>query len=223
MTINLLYVHNDSQYEKNIAFIEERRVKVYCADTIDDAYALFQHHSIHILLIDLTLKEGSGISFIKSLRKKGIMTPAIITIANLDESNLLEAINLNITQCLIRPYLEKDLCNALQIATKKSAICHPLTYTDLNFGYTYDPISKRITTSEGETIKLCNKESLLIELLLQNGDHITSYEMIENIVWEDSFMTVESLRTLIRGIRKKTHKDIITNHNGIGYKISVNA
>ena len=62
---------------------------------------------------------------------------------------------------------------------------------------------------------------MLIELLLQNKEHITSYEMIETIVWKDDYMSIDSLRTLIRGIRKKTYQDIITNHNSIGYKIDL--
>lgn len=151
--------------------------------------------------------------FVRCLRGKGVLTPVIMIVSNLDKCDLIEAINLNITQYLTKPYSQEELCNALKIATKKSTRCHPLTYTDLNFGYSYDPISKHLMSSQGEIIKLCNKEALIIELLLQNGEHITSYEMIENIVWQDSFMSVESLRTLIRGLRQKTHKNIITNHN----------
>jgi hypothetical protein len=41
------------------------------------------------------------------------------------------------------------------------------------------------------------------------------------LVWEGNVMTMDALRTLLRGIRKKAYADIISNHNGIGYKIDV--
>ncbi|MDD5211676.1 MAG: response regulator [Sulfuricurvum sp.] len=221
MINNLLYLHNDPEYEKNSAFMEAIPLNVFTADTVEAACAVFSHHPVHLLLVDQTLHESSGLDFIRRIREKNISTPAIMIISNLDQCNLLETINLNITQCLIKPYSQQNLCRALEIATKKATLCHPLTYTNLNFGYAYDPINKHLTTSEGKTIELCNKEALIIELLLQNDENITSYEMIENIVWQKSFMRVESLRTLIRGIRQKTHKNIITNHNGIGYKLDL--
>lgn len=34
-------------------------------------------------------------------------------------------------------------------------------------------------------------------------------------------MTMDALRTLVRGIRKKSYPNIITNINGIGYKIDL--
>jgi len=221
MTYNLLYLHNDPDYNRNIQWIEARGINVFTADTMDTACTVFQHNSIHLILLDLELKEENGVDFIRCLHEKGLAIPAIITTNALHEDILLEAINLDVTQCMIKPYTQQDLYDALKTATQKSNICHPVTYTHLNFGYTYDPISKHITSSEGNIIKLCNKESRLIELLLQNCHHITTYEMIENIVWEDSFMSIESLRTLIRGIREKTYKDIIVNINRIGYKINL--
>lgn len=34
-------------------------------------------------------------------------------------------------------------------------------------------------------------------------------------------MSMDALRTLVRGIRKKTYSNIISNVNGIGYKINL--
>ena len=221
MLNNLLYLYNGLNYEMTTALVESLKVNLFTADSIEAACAAFTRHPIHLLLVELKLKNGNGLDFIRHLREKGVMTPVVIVIDDTDKYDLIEAINLNVTQCLSQPYTQQDLCNALKIAAKKSDLCHPLAYTDLNFGYAYNPLNKSILTSEGESIKLCRKEALLIELLLQNSEYITSYEMIENIVWEDSFMSIESLRTLIRAIRKKTHPNIITNHNGIGYQLNV--
>ncbi len=56
---------------------------------------------------------------------------------------------------------------------------------------------------------------------MKNKHKVVPYDVIEILVWQESDMTMDALRTLVRGIRKKTYVDIISNNNGIGYKIEV--
>jgi DNA-binding response OmpR family regulator len=134
---------------------------------------------------------------------------------------LFEAINLDITRYLIKPCSKADLLEALQIAIKKVVNCHPITSTTFQHGFSYDPINKAINSPDGTVSLLSKKESLFVELLLKNKMQIVPYDTIEIFVWEDKGMTMDSLRTLVRSIRKKTHIDFIINHSGIGYKIDV--
>ncbi|WP_294871057.1 helix-turn-helix domain-containing protein, partial [Sulfuricurvum sp. RIFCSPLOWO2_12_FULL_43_24] len=69
--------------------------------------------------------------------------------------------------------------------------------------------------------QLSKKEYLLIELLLNKKQLIIPYDVIESLVWQDGLMSMDALRTLVRGIRKKSYPNIISNVNGIGYKIDL--
>ncbi|HEX5710765.1 MAG TPA: response regulator [Sulfuricurvum sp.] len=220
--LTLLYLQNDPLTLKNtLSFMHKNGLKVFESDHVKAACDLFQHHKIDLLMVDLDLKDENGLEFIRLLRQKEIFTPAIIAAADVDKEKLLEALNLDISHCLIKPYTQEELLNALHIAAKKVHICHPVSYAELDHGFSYDPINKVINSPDGTTIKLCKKEHLLIELLLQNSHQIITYDIIEAIVWKEDLMSIDSLRTLVRGIRKKTYPDIITNHNGVGYKITV--
>ena len=219
---SILYLQNKSQCViETVPFLVAEGLKVITTSSYETACNLFSTHKIDILLIDLDVKNTFGIDFLQCLREKNILTPAIVTTPDIHQTPLLEILNLEISSCLIHPYKTNDLLLALEKGIKKQSLIHPLSFTDLNMGFNYDPINKEISSSDGAIIKLCKKESALIELFLQNHNHITSYEMIEMIVWKEDFMSIDSLRTLIRGIRKKTYPNIITNHNNIGYKIDL--
>lgn len=222
--ITVMYIQNESTCKINtVPFLKSMGLNVLDTSTFETACDLFRHNKVDIMLVDLDFDfdTGLGMTCIRCLRDKNILVPVIVTTNDIHQTPLLEILNLEVSSCLIHPYELKDLQHAVEKAIIKNELSHPLTYTDLNMGYSYDPISKQIMTSDGNIIKLCKKEALLIELLLQNAKHVTSYEMIETIVWEDDFMSIDSLRTLIRGIRKKTYPNIITNQNSIGYKIDL--
>lgn len=218
----VLYIQNNSHCDmKTVPFMKSMGLEVIAVSTYDTACTLFSHHKIDIMLIDLNLDSEFGIDFLQCLREKNILTPAIVTTTDIHKTPLLKILNLEVSSCLLHPYKPEDLQHALQKAIAKKKLVHPLSFTDLNMGFSYDPISKEILSNDGKVIKLCKKESALVELLLQNHNQITSYEMIETIVWKNDLMSIDSLRTLIRGIRKKTYPNIITNHNSIGYKIDL--
>ena len=220
--INVLYIQNTSECTINtVPEMEANNYNVLTTDCMDSACDIFRKNTIDIILIDLTLEDHCGLDFIHCLRDKNILTPTIITTKDIHKIPLLELLNLEISNCLVHPYSNEELLMALDKASIKKEIYHPLSFTDFNMGLSYSPIDKHIISSDDDIIKLTKKEALLIELLLQHKDYITSYEMIETVVWEDDFMSIDSLRTLIRGIRKKTYPDIITNHNSIGYKIDL--
>lgn len=218
----VLYIQNKSKCRVDtVPFLKSLGLNVLDTCSFLTACSLFRHNKVDIMLIDLDLESALGLTCIRCLREKNILTPIIVTTTDMHKTPLLEILNLEISSCLLDPYKSEDLGHAVEKAITKNKASHPLSFTDLNMGYSYDPISKKIISSDGTIIKLCKKEASLIELLLQNSNQITSYEMIETIVWQNDFMSIDSLRTLIRGIRKKTYPNIITNHNSLGYKIDL--
>lgn len=221
-TLTVLYIEQDQKLRtKNTQIINENGFKVFETDNTFIGCELFRTHEIDILFIDLDLSFKNGLEFIRCLREKEIMVPIIITADNPEPDILLEVINLDITRYLPKSCSVNDLLVALSFAEKKVHYYHPITFTELMHGYNYNPINKTIDTNNTTMIPLTKKEYELIELLIKNKDQIVPYATIENQVWSDSMMSMDALRTLVRGIRKKTYCEIITNHNGIGYKISL--
>ncbi|HEX5711641.1 MAG TPA: response regulator transcription factor [Sulfuricurvum sp.] len=219
--VTVLYIDSNTKIRQTYTlFMREHNLKVLEADTTRTAYDLFRAHPIDLIMMDIMLPNENGLEFIRYLRNKELLTPIIITTSVADQKILLDVINLNITRYLIKPCPDNALLDALHLGIKKVFMNHTVNFTDLEHGYYYDPLNKSINHRDGKTVCLSKKEYRLIELLLSNKEQIISYPIIERTVWEDSYMSMDALRTLVRGIRKKTHPDIITNHNGVGYKMN---
>jgi DNA-binding response OmpR family regulator len=64
--------------------------------------------------------------------------------------------------------------------------------------------------------------SEFLSFLIKNHDCSKSYEDINNNVW-NGVMSQDSLRSLVKDLRKKTYKELIKNVSGIGYRIDIKA
>lgn len=218
--ITVLYVESDPDIQKSTThIIRENGMRVLSTDTSLNAYDVLRTHKVDIIIIDCKSPHDNGLDFVRHLRQKKLFIPVILTATDTDEQLLFEAINLDISRCIIKPYSQDDLMEALNIALKRVLICHPISPNDLHDGFSYDAINKSITHPDGKSVQLSKKEYLLIELLLHNRGQIIPYALIEASVWEDKTMSMDALRTLVGGIRKKTYSSLISNHNGTGYKI----
>jgi DNA-binding response OmpR family regulator len=218
----LLYIESDTKIRENNAhLIRQNGLKVLETDNSIKACDLFRTQKVDLILIDLQLSNENGLEFIRCLRQKDVLTPVIITTTYTTQEILLDAINLNTTRCLTKPFQENDLLDALTVGVKKLLHCHSSAYTTLHDGFSYDPINKTINHPDNAPIQLSKKEYLVLELLLSKKRLIIPYEVIETVVWQDTLMSMDALRTLVRGIRKKVYPQIISNVNGIGYKIDL--
>lgn len=218
----LLYIDADHQsIQSSVAYIHEQGIRVLTASNMQKASELYQANKIDFIIIDLPLPHENGLDFIRHIRQLEIDTPVIITAEDSDNKILLDAINLEISRYMIKPFEPSELLAALSSATKKLFVLHNEHFVKLDHGFTYDTVNKSVNRPDRSVLNLSKKEYLLLELLLKNNRKIIPYATIESEVWKNSAMTIDTLRTLVRAVRKKTYPDIITNNNGLGYKITL--
>lgn len=217
---NLLYIEDNIDIQKNVsAFLKNHGYTVYVTDNTDDGCDLFRARPIDIIVTDLHLSDKNGLEFVRCLRDKELPTPVIITTAFDDKELLLEAINLDISNYLVKPFKKSDLLSAILKAAKKlpSPVPAPTPRT-LKSGYSYDMINKSINHPQGHSERLSKKEHLLLELLLAHPNQIVQYDQIESAVWKTTPMSLFALRTLVNSVRKKGYPELIVNASGLGYK-----
>lgn len=220
--MTVLYI--ESNYETREMYgdlMQQNGYMVLKTDNIITGYEMLKSNHIDILVLDLYPPNYDGLKLIKMLREKDIHIPVIIVASVTEKDVLLKAINLDIIRYIVKPFLNQDILDALYTASKKITIGTQSNLMELHDGCSYDSINKTVIFPAGKTIQLSKKEYLLLELLLKNKKQIIPYEEIERTLWEDNIMSIDALRTLVRGIRKKTYPGIISNHNSIGYKINL--
>ncbi len=187
---------------------------VYEADNGNTAYELFLSKKPNLLITDIEMCDGDGIELVKKIRKINLNTPIVILSAYSKEEYLLKLINLKIDQYILKPTTNKDLFEAISIAlnTKNSAVLSLGSHVNLN-------TNNNTILYKNEKIDLRKKEKDFLELLYQNRNNITRYEVIQEYIWVDKVMTHNALKTFIKELRKKLPVQIIENIIKEGYTL----
>lgn len=220
--INLLYIEDCDDIRSVLtSTMRDYGYNVLESSTADLACDLIKTNRIDLVITDLRLNNENGMDFIRFLREQDLETPIIITSAYSEKELLLDAIDLEVSSYLIKPFKTVDLFQNIEKAIKKRCNHAINSSYNLQEGYSYNPIDKTVIAPDGTIIQLSRKEYLLIELLLKNKNQIVSYSTIEKTVWQNSPMSIEALRTMVRTIRKKTYSSIISNINAHGYKMEI--
>jgi DNA-binding response OmpR family regulator len=170
-----------------------------------------------ILIIDINLKESSGLSFIKELRKKNKSMPIIIITENKEVDILIEAIKLNLIDYLLKPIDINKLIHALNLSAKNilnSGEIKTIITNDIIYNY----VDKSITILDKKQ-SLTKNEARLLELFLINKNKFVKNEDIIKQIWSDKEVSTSAFKSLINRLSNKIGKETISNSFGIGYGI----
>jgi DNA-binding response OmpR family regulator len=217
--LKVLFVEDEELIRNKIVSSLEYIIgEVISASNGLEALEKLQHFTPDLIITDLEMPKMNGADFIHEVRKRDKNICIIVVTAYTSEKYLLQLIDMHIEKYILKPItLEKLIC-ALEDCQKSFPKTTNVKRT-LPDGYKYD-WNQKILLHKNEMITLTKKEILFLELLFKNIDTITSFDELQEVVWQDSVMTDNALRSLIRNLRKKLPKDFIINLSGIGYKVA---
>lgn len=218
--IKVLYVEDDDIARENgIEYLENYFENIYEANNALSALKLYEQKNPDIIITDIQMPKINGLEFIKRVRQKDKKTQVIVLTAYSDKDYLFTAIELQLVKYLIKPIKEKEFEEALKLCVD-SIENSSSNILVLPNNTTFDTYNKTLVTNS-EIVKLRAKELKLLTLLLKNKNRFVTYEEIENIIWQESVMTKDALKTLMKNLKAKLPKDLISNLSGTGYKIDV--
>lgn len=212
----ILYIEdNKGVREVNIRILKRMFKEVFEADDGEAGYRSYLEKKPDIIISDIKMPNMNGIELVKKIRKTDDKTKIIITTAFSDEKYLIDAVELGLERYIVKPITKRNLIPALKKAVSGIKKQKRL-YFDKNFYYDYE---NRLFYHNDKEIEMTKKELCFLRLLVKNINSIVSYNMIEQEVWEDEYMSKNSLRTTIGFLRKKLPKNIIKNISNLGYKL----
>lgn len=217
--LSVLYImDNQNKEERLFSLLCNTVNKVTCTSTILESKQQYIKQSPCLIIIDSDFKSREIIDFLVELRSDDIKTAFIVLSNSKDNQYLTELLELYITKYIIKPFSDEILIEALN---KCMEIIERRIYSNfkLSDGIFFNFQTQSII-KHNESFVLNKKESLLINLLIQNQGRVITYEEIEYHIWNNE-CTTAALKSLIRDLRKKTFKDIIKNYSGIGYKLEL--
>ena len=216
--LDVLFISEvDSSYKKIENILRLFFKEVLHTNSLIYANEIYEKSFPSILIIDINLKDSTGLTFIKELRKKNKSMPVIIITENKETDVLIEAIKLNLIDYLLKPVDINKLIHALNLSAKNilnSGEIKTIIKNDIIYNY----VDKSITILDKKQ-SLTKNESRLLELFLINKNKFVKNEDIIKQIWSDKEVSSSAFKSLINRLSNKIGKDTISNSFGIGYGI----
>jgi len=224
--IKLLYAEDEyTTRQDHISYIKSRYdFDIYVANDGEKALELYNKHKPEIVMTDITMPKMTGLELIVEIRKISKWTKLIILTAHSDNDKLLQALESQVINYLVKPINRQKLKVSIDTALELLA---PVVETDnylitLGENATYN-MHTQIYTHNLEQVKLTNYENRLLEYLCERKNaKVNCYDIFLHL-WDDldKEYSADSIRTLVKKLRKKLPTNILENIYGGFYRLNI--
>ena len=112
--INILYLEDDENLLKHTSdILEDFVANIYGVKNTIDAMKILLEKKVDVIISDILLENENGINFLKYIKSKDKLIPAILTTAHTDTNYLIESIKLKVENYLLKPINIDELLNSL--------------------------------------------------------------------------------------------------------------
>ena len=226
--LTLLFVEDDNDLRSSTGHILSKLFKVVdLAKDGKDGLHKYKNFYIEnnshydIVISDIQMPILNGIEMSKAIFSINKEQKILITSAYSDKSYFIELINLGVDGFMQKPLSTEhilstlyDVCNSFKDKSK----------LNLGSNYTYDCFLKSLFLNEKE-ILLSDNELKILDLFITNPNQYFSPEDIFNHIYfdePDKEFSNDSIKSLIKRLRKKIPINIIINNYKSGYSIKIN-
>jgi DNA-binding response OmpR family regulator len=172
---------------------------------IDDGYNCF--------ILDINVPNIDGVELLKKIREYHTQIPVIIISSTVELDVIKDAYSFGCDEYLKKPFYIDELEIKIQKLCKIDDSLLQIA-PDCLFDITHHTLRY-----DSEQTSLTKKESLLLQLLLTQRGTPVSFETIQSVVWEGNPSSIDSVRTLIKRLRKLLPDNTIQTVINFGYKI----
>ncbi len=199
--------------------LSKDRYVVDCVHTAADANHALKTQEFALVLLDLGLPDGDGISVLKALRAYNRTTPVLILTANDGVSNRINGLDSGADDYLIKPIDINELEARIRAHMRR-------TYTDrsnnVSLGaLTLDTVGRQFLLNS-EVIALTPREHAVLEaLLLRAGRPMQKQSLVESVFGYDDEANPAAIEIYVHRVRKKLEgSDVsIMTLRGLGYAL----
>jgi DNA-binding response OmpR family regulator len=189
------------------------QLKGYKVDAFKDGQKAYEHigEGYSCFILDINVPRLDGVKLLKKIREYYVDVPVIIISASVELEMIKEAYDFGCSDYLKKPFFIDEL----EIKIEK--LCHiqnDFIYFDTN---AYFDFKGSLIQINDTNTRLTKKERLLMNLLLVHKNRLVSFDLIESYVWEGKITSLESIRSLIRRLRKILPKEYIQTMIDSGY------
>lgn len=173
-----------------------------------------------LILLDVMLPGINGIEVLRRVRQSSNV-PIILLTARDSVIDKVTGLDAGADDYVTKPFAIEELLARVRTTLRKKK---SVRNTELTFGKCQLNITLRTCTVSGSDIELTKKEFDLLQLLLENKNHVLTREVLLEKIWGYEFDgTTNAVDVYIRHLRQKIEEPfqlrLITAVRGVGYVI----
>lgn len=181
--------------------------------------------SYDLLILDVTLPDGTGFEICEQVRKTDRHIPILFLTASDEEVNIIRGLDGGGDDYVTKPFKLGELCSRIHALLRRAGTLKKEPARFLTCGeLSIDLLHSRVLLS-GKPLDLTNAEYRLLCLLVQNAGCTVSRDAILSELWDaaGNFVDDNTLSVYIRRLREKVETDAsrpahLITVRGFGYQ-----
>ena len=178
-----------------------------------------------ILILDVTLPDGTGFEVCEKVRKNGNQIPIIFLTASDEEVSVIRGLDCGGDDYITKPFKLCELCSRIRAILRRSGLSDQGTVTVVECGdIKIDLLGSRVLL-KGNTLELTAAEYRLLCLLVKNANRIITRDIILGELWDSmgDYVDNNTLSVYVRRLREKietdpSHPEHLLTVRGFGYQ-----
>lgn len=225
----ILLVEDDKQLALGIEYtLKSESFNVLRAEGVAESINVFDSsNKIDLILLDLTLPDGTGYDFCKYVREKSKI-PIIFLTAMDEEVNAVLAFDLGGDDYITKPIRIREFISRINAVLRRTASQEEVSNTKKS-GDLLLNMNKAQLYKNHQEILITSVEYKILVHFMNNPQQVVTRESITNTLWDCSgeYVDNNTLSVYIRRIREKiedspSKPEYIKTIRGLGYKWNKN-
>lgn len=199
---------------------------VEVARTINQAIQhLAEISKYDLLILDVTLPDGTGFDVCERVRKQNPQIPIIFLTASDEEVSVIRGLDSGGDDYITKPFKLGELCSRIRALLRRAGVSNGEKNALIECGdITIDFLGSRVSL-KGKILDLTSAEYRLLCLLVRNANRVVTRDIILNELWDDTgnFVDDNTLSVYVRRLREKvetdpSHPEHLITVRGFGYQ-----
>lgn len=212
----ILLLEDDDNLNRGISLMLDREgYHILSAHTVKQAEDIFSRQPIQMAICDITLPDGSGLDFGKTVRRRS--DAFLIYLTALDqEIDIINGYDMGADDYITKPFSIAVLISKVNAFMKRAGEQKTSFIATDGFEISLGEMNVK---KNGEVIPLSKTELQLFLYLLENAGQIVTKDNILDKIWDvnGKFVDDNTVTVNISRLKNKLDTDCICNVRGLGY------
>lgn len=205
---HIFFVEDDLSLISGLSFaIEKQGYEIDVARTSLEAEALWTNGKYDLVILDVSLPDGSGYDLCKKIRKTSKVPIMFLTAAD-EETDIIMGLDIGGDDYITKPFKLAVFMSRINALLRRSDNFNQ-TDTELNSNGINVQLLKGEVYKNGKQLDLTASEYKLLCLFMENPDLVLSSEQILSKLWDcnENYIDNNTLTVYIRRLRTKIEDD----------------